>query len=152
MNRLSSEQRAAVINCLVEGCSIRATVRMTGVSKKTVMRLLAECGQFCAEYQDKAFRNLNCRRLQLDECWAFCYCKDKNVTPEIAAKNPNAGDVWLWVAIDADSKLVPCWFLSGSGDRGGNAAYTFVRDLASRLRHRVTPRFFLRHRKSLFSN
>jgi len=71
MNRLSSDTRAQVIHCLIEGCSIRSTVRMTGVAKKTVMRLLVEVGDVCANYQNEVFQNLNCRRLQLDEMWAW---------------------------------------------------------------------------------
>jgi len=134
MNRLDNAARSQVLNCLLEGCSIRATVRMTGVAKKTVMRLLFEAGTAVAEYQDRVFRNLSCRRVQVDEMWGFSYCKAKNVTPEIQAKVPGAGDVWLWVAIDADTKLVPCWFL---GDRGADAAYSFVSDLASRLHNRI---------------
>ncbi len=114
MRRLTHEQRIQVINCLIEGCSIRATVRMTGVAKKTVMRLLVEVGTVCEPYQDRVFRNLTCHRIQLDELWGFNYCKAKTVTPEIADRVPGAGDVWLWVALDADTKLVPCWQL---GDR-----------------------------------
>ena len=117
MNKLPPERRKQVIGCLIEGCSIRATVRMTGVAKKTVMRLLVEIGAVCSDYQDRVFRNLACRRLQVDELWGFCYCKAKNVTPEISAKNPAAGDVWLWIAIDAGSKLVPSWML-GQRDLG----------------------------------
>ena len=134
MNRLDSEKRAQVINCLVEGCSIRSTVRMTGVAKKTVIRLLVEIGAVCAAYQDSAFRNLNCKRIQVDECWAFCYAKAKNVTPTIAAKNPHAGDAWTWAAIDADSKLIPCWIV---GPRDDVTARIFVNDLAGRLADRV---------------
>jgi IS1 family transposase len=134
MNRLESETRAQVINCLIEGCSIRATVRMTGVAKKTVMRLLLEVGTICADYQDKVFRDLKCKRLQLDEMWSWIYCKEKNRTEEIAKKNPAAGDVWLWTAVDADTKLVPAWML---GSRDGRTARRFVADLASRLSHRV---------------
>lgn len=134
MNKLSKNQRIQAINCLIEGCSIRSTVRMTGVAKKTVMRLLLEVGEVTARYQDKAFRNLPCQRLQVDELWAFIYAKQKNVTPTIVARNPNAGDVWLWVAMDADTKLVPCWLLAG---RDADAASVFMRDLASRLKYRV---------------
>lgn len=134
MNRLDSETRTKVISCLVEGCSIRATVRITGVAKKTVMRLLVEVGQVCADYQDRVFRNLPCGRLQLDELWAWIFCKQKNRTPEIAAKCPEAGDIWLWVAFDAETKLVPSWTL---GDRSADTASRFVADLASRLRNRV---------------
>jgi len=134
MNRLDSKTRGQVIACLIEGCSIRATVRMTGVAKKTVMRLLAEVGEVCADYQDRVFRNLRSRRLQLDKIWTWIYCKEKNRTQEIALKNPDAGDIWLWVAIDADSKLVASWML---GRRDLATAKEFVNDLASRLRKRV---------------
>lgn len=134
MNRLSSEQRASVISCLIEGCSIRSTVRMTGIAKKTVMRLLVEVGAVCASYQDRVFRNLKCERMQVDECWQFVYCKEKHKTPAIAAKNPGAGDAWLWAAIDADTKLVPCWLV---GPRTPQAARDFIEDLAGRLTKRI---------------
>ena len=97
MNRLDSGTRAQIINCLIEGCSIRATVRMTGAAKKTVMRVLVEVGEVCADYQDRVFRNLRCKRLQLDEMWSWIYCKEKNRTEEIARKNPNC---WRRVALD----------------------------------------------------
>jgi IS1 family transposase len=134
MRKLNREQRIQVVNCLIEGCSIRATVRMTGVAKKTVMRVLVEVGAVCEDYQDRTLRNLTCRRVQLDELWGFNYCKQKNVTTEIASKVPGAGDVWLWVAIDAETKLVPCWRL---GDRNAGTALEFVHDLADRLSNRV---------------
>ncbi len=134
MNKLNTSKREQVINCLIEGCSIRSTVRMTGVAKKTVMRLVLEVGDVCARYQDKTLRNLPCRRVQVDELWAFVYCKAKNVTPEIATQNPKAGDVWLWVAIDADTKLAASWML---GDRTINTASVFIEDLAGRLANRI---------------
>lgn len=134
MNRLDSKTRAAVISALVEGCSIRAITRMTGVSKPTVLKLLVEIGAVAMKYQDRTFRNLGCRRIQVDECWAFCYSKMKNVTPEIAAKHPDAGDVWTWAAIDADSKLIPCWVV---GPRDSASARIFLSDLASRLTDRI---------------
>ena len=123
-----------MISCLIEGCSIRSTVRMTGVAKKTVMRVLVEVGEICADYQDRVFRNLSTRRLQLDEMWAWIYCKEKNRTEEIAKTHPDSGDVWLWVAMDADTKLVPSWML---GQRDTVTATAFVSDLASRLSNRV---------------
>jgi IS1 family transposase len=107
---------------------------MTGAAKKTVLRVLVEIGAVCADYQDRVFRNLRCKRLQLDEMWAWIYCKEKNRTEEIARKNPDAGDVWLWVAVDADSKLVPSWRL---GQRDLATAEDFVNDLAQRVRGRV---------------
>src|SRR5260370_146393 len=134
MNRLDSQTRAQVINCLIEGCSIRSTVRMTGVAKKTVMRLLVEVGEVCADYQDRVFRNLPSKRLQLHEMWSWIYCKDKNRTEEIARKNPDAGDVWLWVCVDADSKLVASWRL---GQRDLATAKDFVEDIAKRVKGRV---------------
>jgi hypothetical protein len=132
--RLSAHNRVQVINCLIEGCSIRSTVRMTGISKKTVMRLLVEVGEVCADYQDYTFRNLQSKRLQLDEMWSWIYCKDKNRTEEIARKCPDAGDVWLWVAVDADTKLVPSWRL---GQRDLATAKDFVNDLSKRVKGRV---------------
>jgi IS1 family transposase len=134
MRRLTSSARAQVVNCLIEGCSIRATVRMTGIAKKTVMRALIEVGEVCADYQDHTFHNLRSRRLQLDELWSWIYCKEKNRTEGIARKNPDAGDIWLWVAVDADTKLVPSWML---GKRDFATAKDFVDDLARRLTRRV---------------
>ena len=134
MNRLTSEQRAKVISCLIEGNSVRSSVRITGVAKKTVMRLVFEVGTFCAQYQTRVFQNLTCERMQVDECWSFCYAKQKNVTPDIAAKNPGAGDAWLWAAIDANTKLVPCWLI---GKRDPESARDFIEDLASRLANRI---------------
>jgi hypothetical protein len=107
---------------------------MTGVSKKAVSRLLVEAGSVAADYMDRVMRNLTCRRIQVDELWTFCYAKDRNVTPEIAAKVPGAGSIWLWVAMCADTKLVPCVMI---GDRNGATAHEFISDLASRLRYRV---------------
>ena len=134
MNKLDSAKRSQVINCLIEGCSIRSTVRMTGVAKKTVMRVLVEVGEVCADYQDRTFRNLSCKRLQLDEMWSWIYCKDKNRTEEIARKCPDAGDIWLWVCVDADSKLVPSWRL---GQRDLATATDFVEDIAKRVKGRI---------------
>jgi IS1 family transposase len=134
MNRLDTETRCRIIAALVEGNSIRATVRMTGAAKNTIQKLLLEIGEKARDYQDATLRNLPCKRIQVDECWAFCYAKAKNVTPEIAAKNPFAGDVWTWAAIDADTKLIPSWII---GPRDGITARIFVNDLADRLANRV---------------
>lgn len=134
MNRLDTETRCRIIAALVEGNSIRATVRMTGAAKNTIQKLLLEIGAKSLDYQDRVMRNLPCKRVQVDECWAFCYAKAKNVTPEIAAKNPFAGDVWTWAAIDADTKLIPSWII---GSRDGVTARIFVNDLADRLADRV---------------
>lgn len=134
MNKLDPNKQAQVVSALVEGNSIRATVRMTGVAKNTIVKLLVELGAACSDYLDKRLVNLNCQRVQIDEIWSFCYAKAKNVTPEIAAKNPFAGDVWTWVAIDADTKLIPSWIV---GPRDGTTARIFVNDLAGRLANRI---------------
>src|SRR5437867_12304529 len=99
MNKLPIAKRVAVISALVEGCSVRSTVRLTGVAKGTILRLLADVGVACARYQDETFRNLNATRIQCDEIWSFCYAKNKNITPAIRERNPQAGDVWTWTAI-----------------------------------------------------
>lgn len=134
MNRLDADRRTRVISALVEGNSLRSTSRMTGVAINTVVKLAIDAGAACSAYQDRVMRNLNCKRVQVDECWAFCYAKNKNVTPEIKAKHPGAGDVWTWAAIDADSKLIPCWII---GQRDGVTARIFVNDLAGRLADRI---------------
>src|SRR5580704_8122355 len=133
MNRLSKEQRTKIIAALVEGNSIRATARMCGVVLNTVLKLLPQIGQACMEYHDKTVRNLTCKRVQCDEIWSFCYAKDKNV-PEEKRGTFGYGDVWTWVAIDADTKLVPSFMV---GTRGAQTAKHFMDDLASRLANRV---------------
>ena len=132
MNRLDTKQRARMVSCLIEGNSIRATVRMTGAAKNTVVKLLAELGQACSEFQDKTFRNLKCQRIQCDEIWSFCGAKEKNASPE--KKKHGWGDVWTWTALCPDTKLVPCWFV---GDRSAGSAYHFIHDLQERLASRV---------------
>jgi len=133
MNRMDSSRRAQVIRCLIEGSSINSTVRMTGVAKNTVLKLLVEVGSACSAFLDERMQNLNCQRLQADEAWSFCYCKQKNMTAEIAEERI-AGDVWAWVAIDADTKIIPTWRL---GMRDGLTATDFIQDLAGRLANRV---------------
>jgi len=106
---------------------------MTGVAKNTVAKLLVELGAACAEYQDRVMRNLPCQRVQCDEIWAFVGCKQKNVTAE-KAEQAVCSDIWTWTAIDADTKLIPCWLI---GQRDAIAARDFIEDLASRLANRV---------------
>lgn len=108
MNKLSTERRAAILGQLCEGMSLRGTARITGVGRETVNRLLLNAGQAVSAYQDAAFRNLDVKRVEADEIWAFCGSKAKNV-PEDKRDDPNYGDVWTWVALDADTKLVPSW-------------------------------------------
>jgi IS1 family transposase len=134
MNKLDTAKRAQIVSGIVEGCSIRSISRMTGCSKNTIVKLLVELGAACADYMDKNLVNLPCKRVQVDEIWSFCYAKSKNVTPAIKAKNPAAGDVWTWVAIDADTKLIPSWIV---GPRDGTTARIFVNDLAGRLANRI---------------
>ncbi len=132
MNRLSTDRQSAVIAALVEGASINATCRMTGVAKHTVLNLLKSLGCACAEYHEKHVRNLQVRRVQADEIWAFVYAKQKNVTEEQMAAG--AGDVWTWTAIDADTKLIVSYML---GDRGLGTAIAFMQDVAERIVNRM---------------
>lgn len=134
MNRLSTAKRVAVISALVEGCSVRSTSRLTGVAKGTILRLLADVGRACAAYQDATIRNVAARRVQIDEIWSFVGCKKKNLTPEIIERNPNAGDAWTFVAIDAQSKLVLSWLV---GTRDTGCATEFMQDVAARLANRI---------------
>lgn len=133
MYTLTIDKKIQVISALVEGNSIRATCRMTGVAKGTVTRLLASVGKACFEYQDIILRDLNCSTIQCDEIWSFCYAKDKNVPEELKGKF-GFGDVWTWVAIDADTKLVPSWSV---GLRNPKYANDFMQDLKNRLSNRV---------------
>jgi IS1 family transposase len=131
MNRLSTEQRARIVGCLVEGNSIRATVRLTGAAKNTISKLLLDLGSACSAYQDRTLRNLPCQRVQVDEIWSFVGAKEKNVKPE---HNPDYGDAWTFVAIDADSKLVPSWWV---GQHTAGDAWELLSDLRDRLANRV---------------
>lgn len=133
MNKLSTEKRSQIVRALVEGCSIRSIVRMTGASKNTITKLLVDLGTACAAYQDKSLRGLPCKRLQLDEIWSFVYAKEKNV-PNDKKGELGFGDVWTWTAICADTKLVASWHI---GFRNGDTAVEFTKDLASRLASRV---------------
>ncbi|MRS03384.1 DDE domain-containing protein [bacterium] len=133
MNKLSTEKRVQILKCLVEGNSLRATARMCDVAFNTVLKFIPEIGEACAEYQDKVFRNLKCKRIQCDEIWTYCYAKEKNV-PEDKKGTFGYGDVWTWVALDADTKLVPTFMV---GDRSAKTAKIFMDDLAERLASRV---------------
>lgn len=134
MNRMDTARRAQVVRCLIEGCSINSTVRMTGAAKHTILKLLVELGQACADFLNERMVNLNCERLQADETWAFCYAKQKNVKPKHFENGGYAGDIWTWVAIDADTKLIPSWFI---GLRDASSARSFIEDLAGRLANRI---------------
>lgn len=133
MNKLDTKSRTQIVKMLVEGNSINSVCRITGVAKNTVLKLLAEVGAACAAYQDRVMNGLKCKRLQLDEQWGFVGMKQKNVPKELRG-TLGFGDTYLWSAIDADTKLIPCWHL---GTRAADSAYAFVHDLAKRLANRV---------------
>ncbi|MGQ0633679.1 MAG: IS1 family transposase [Planctomycetaceae bacterium] len=131
MNKLTTDKRVAVVKALCEGVSIRGTVRLTGVAKNTVVKLLVDLGCACTEFQDKTLRNLTCRRLQVG---VHVLLLGPDEAPDFIDGKNGLGDVWTWVAIDADTKLVPSWMV---GDRDGYAAKCFINDLEKRLAHRV---------------
>ena len=133
MNKLSTYQRSKVISALVEGNSIRSTCRMTGVAKGTVLKLLVDIGKACWEYQDKNLRNLTSKLIQCDEIWSFCYSKQNNI-PEEKRGQFGYGDVWTFVGIDADTKLVISWYV---GERDVEDAYEFLHDIKERITNRV---------------
>jgi IS1 family transposase len=133
MNKLNRAERAQIIRALVEGNSIRSTSRITGAARNTITTLLVQLGTAAATYQDRVLRNLTSTRIECDEIWAFCYAKARNV-PEEHAGEFGFGDVWTWVALDPDSKLVPSWLV---GLRDLTDAKAFISDLGSRLANRV---------------
>jgi hypothetical protein len=113
--------------------SLRAITRLTGISRTTLHKILEDAGRAFSEYQDRVLVNLPCKRVQVDEAWAFCYAKQKNV-PTAKAAPEGAGDIWTWVRLDADTKLVASWYVGG---RDSEAAMTFMDDLAPRMASRV---------------
>src|SRR6266567_1620230 len=132
MNVLSNERRAQVIGALIEGNSVRSTVRMTGVCKDAILKLIRDMGIACADFHNSTVRGVKTQRIQCDEVWSFCYAKAKNV-PD-AKKDSGAGDVWTWTAIDADSKLILSYLCGG---RDAVWATQFMKDLASRVTTRI---------------
>ena len=134
MNRLSSKERAAIIRALVEGNSLRSTTRITGRSINTVTKLLVDLGRVCTEYQMATLVDLPASRIECDEIWAFCYSKEERNIPEQHVGQWGFGDVWTWVALDPDTKLVCSWLI---GRRDGPSAMDFLLDLGPRLRNRV---------------
>lgn len=133
MNSLNVTDRAKILTLLVEGNSINAACRISGASKNTVLKLLADVGEACAAYQDRVMRKLPCTKIQCDEIWAFCYSKQRSVATN-KVRVHGAGDVYTWTAIDAETKLIPCWHV---GTRGAASAKAFIDDLASRMDGRV---------------
>lgn len=133
MNKLPSEKRAQVLQMMAEGIALRAITRLTGISRTTLQKLLEDAGQAFSDYQDRMLVNLRCKRIQVDEAWSFCYAKQKNVAAAKRAPE-GAGDIWTWVGLDADTKLVASFYV-GSCD--SEAAMIFMDDLARRLANRV---------------
>jgi|SRR5579863_955168 len=133
MNTLKAERKVAVVGALVEGCGINSIVRMTGVSKPTILKLLADLGKACARYQDERLRNLQCKRVECDEVWSFCFAKDKNLPEELKGRF-GFGSVWTWTAICADTKLMISWLV---GDRSAVYASKLMGELAGRLSNRI---------------
>jgi len=133
MNRLQISKRAQIIGLLVEGNSMRSASRLADVSINTVTKLLVEVGDAASIYMDRVMRDLPCKRIQCDEIWGFCYSKQKNV-PASLKGTFGIGDVWTWVALCPDTKLVPTFLV---GARDGATAKVFIDDLAGRLKHRV---------------
>src|ERR1035437_8340223 len=133
MNRLSKAERATIIRALVEGNSLRSTSRITGFARNTISTLLVQLGRAASEYQDRTLRNLGSSRIECDEIWSFVYSKERNVPAEHEGQF-GYGDVWTWVAIDRDTKIVPTWLV---GERSPEDCTAFLLDLADRLRYRV---------------
>lgn len=131
-NKLSREKQIAVVSALVEGCSIRSTERMTGVNRETVGTLLERVGNGSADLLNRTMVNLPCARLEIDEMWAFVGKKQRHVTIDDDATR--VGDTWTFVAIDADTKLVPTFLV---GKRNAQSTHAFITDVASRLKNRV---------------
>lgn len=133
MNKLDTETRVRVIRALCEVVGINSVCRMTGVAMNTVLKLLADVGKACAAYHDSHVVNVKSRRIQCDEVWSFCHCKQKNVQEELKGQF-GIGDVWTWTAVDADSKLIVSYML---GLRDGGYAREFMNDVAGRLANKV---------------
>jgi len=133
MNQLSTAKRAQIVSCLIEGNSVRATARLTGICKDTILKLLCDLGPACAKFHDRVARNLPCNRLEVDELWCFCHAKDRNVPDELQGQR-GIGSVWTWVSMDSGSKFVANWLV---GNRTAEDAMRFMNDLAPRLLHRV---------------
>jgi IS1 family transposase len=131
-NNLSVEKKTAVIAALCEGASIRAVERITGVNRQTVMRLGVRVGEACAKMHDEKMRELTCENVQIDEAWGFIQKKQRQV--KATDDKSSVGDVWVYVALDSDTKLVAS-YLSGKRDQAHTAR--FVSDLASRMKNRI---------------
>lgn len=130
MNRLPLAKRCQIIQLLVEGNSLRSCSRIADVSINTVLKLLVDVGRGCLKFHSQTVVRLNCKRVQCDEIWSFVYAKEKNK----AGKKGYSGDVWTWVAMDPDTKLVISWY---AGLRDQYSANFFMNDLWCRLKSRI---------------
>ncbi len=133
MNKLPLAKRVLILSMLVEGSSMRSISRVADVSINTVSALLVDAGKACAAHHDATVRGVRAKRIQADEIWSFCYAKEKNVATAKAAPE-DAGDVWTWTALDADSKLIVSYLVGG---RDADYANEFMQDVAGRLANRV---------------
>jgi IS1 family transposase len=134
MNQLSVKDRIAILNCLSEGMGVNATARVTGKSKNTILKLLADVGEACAAYQDRAMNNLQCARIEVDEIWSFVGAKEKNARKIDPKSETDLGDCYTFTAIDPDTKLMPCWLV---GRRTMECTQEFLDDLAPRFANRI---------------
>lgn len=132
MNRVPLARRVQIINCLVEGNSIRSAERMTGTHRDTICRLLVEVGEGCARLMDEQMRELPCRRIQVDEIWAYVGKKQAHLKED--DDRNRLGDQWTFVALDPDTKLIPSYHV---GKRTGENAVAFMTDLSERLTDRI---------------
>jgi IS1 family transposase len=128
---LNKDKQIAIVAALAEGNSIRSIERMTGVHRDTIMRLGVKVGETCTYLMDEKMRGLNSRRMEVDEIWGFIGKKKKNVTPD---DSPECGDVWTFIAIDSDTKVIPCFYV---GKRDLLCAGAFINDLAGRMKNRI---------------
>lgn len=135
MNRLDTTERAKILALLCEGMGINAACRISGASKMTVLKLLADAGDACAKFHDERVRGLKCKRVECDEVWSFVYCKEKNVNRAKSAPQ-DAGDAWTWTAVDADTKLMVSYLVA---NRDAASAQAFTDDLCSRIDDSVCP-------------
>src|SRR5260370_41321789 len=133
MNSLDSDVRARILAALVEGVSISSIVRMTGVAKTTILRLIREIGTACARFHDAQVRNLDTVQVQCDEIWSFCYSKQRNVPLKHQGK-AGFGSIWTWTAIDAESRLIVSYLAM---DRSQPAAAALIADCKSRTMMRL---------------
>ena len=133
MNKLPLAKRVLILTMLVEGSSMRSISRIADVSINTVTKLLEDAGEACAQMHDELVRGVEAKRVQCDEIWSFCYAKARNV-PQAKDAPEEAGDVWTWTALDADTKLILSWFV---GDRSANSGAAFMEDLSSRVTNRM---------------